>query len=64
MHNKSGALLLALAAMAPLTAKNHGGVNLNAQCARQAPGSRAVMVDDANKVTKQNSEHNRAYSWR
>ena len=64
MHNKSGALLLALAAMAPLTAKNHGGVNLNAQCARQAPGSRAVMVDDANKVTKQNSAPNRAYSWR
>lgn len=45
-------------------AKNHGGVNLNAQCARQAPGSRAVIVDEANKVTKQNSAPNRAYNWR
>jgi hypothetical protein len=64
MRNRIVALLLALAATTALTAKNHGGVNLNAQCARQTPGSRAVMVDDANKVTKQNSAPNRAYSWR
>lgn len=48
----------------PVAAKNHGGVNLNAQCAQQAPGSRAVIVDDAGTVTKQNKAPNRAYGWR
>ncbi len=47
-----------------LAAKNHGGVNLNAQCARQVSGSRAVIVDDEGKVTKQNKAPNRAYAWR
>lgn len=64
MQKTLPALVLFSLTAYPVFAKNFGGVNLNAQCARQAPGSRPVLADKNNKITKETKAAERAYGWR
>ncbi len=48
----------------PLPAKDLGGVQVAAFCQKHQPGSRALIVDDAGKETRENRAPNRAYGWR
>ena len=57
-------LCTALTSRISLSAKDLGGIQVAAFCQKHLPGSKAVIVDDAGKETRQNRAPNRAYGWR
>lgn len=55
---------IALANSTALYAKDLGGIQVSAFCQKHYPGSRAIIVDDAGKETRQNRAPGRGYGWR
>ena len=56
--------VLALIVFTPLLAEDYGGLNIARYCADAHPGSRAVIIDQEGKETKQAKGSQRAHGWR